>query len=290
MIENNRELFSLSLLAAALVCSFTLGQAEGGTSRTPPLYENLGHEHFAITTASPLAQRYFDQGLRLVFAFNHEEAIQAFEAAARLDRNAGMAYWGIAYALGPNINAVMDQEQQRRAYAAVQKARSVSQHLSRRERAYINALAKRYSLSPNDQKALDQAYADAMRAVARQYPEDLNAATLFAEALMDLRPWRYWNQAGKPQPGTLEMISILENVLQINPDHPGACHYYIHAVEASPHPGRALPCAERLPQLVPGAGHLVHMPAHIYMRLGQYQKASVHNAQAASLAKDRMRS
>jgi tetratricopeptide (TPR) repeat protein len=248
-----------------------------------PLYENLGSLQHPITTKEPLAQRYFDQGMRLVFAFNHEEAIRSFEQAARLDPDAAMAYWGIALALGPNINAPMEREQKPRAYEAIQKARAHASRVTPRERDYIDALTVRYSLSSDtDRTALDRIYADAMRALSRRHPDDPDAATLFAESLMDLRPWDYWTNEGRPQPGTPEIVEVLEAVLMRHPNHPGACHYYIHAVEASRRPERALPCAQRLPSLMPGAGHLVHMPAHIYIRVGMYEEAVERNIHAVA--------
>ena len=256
--------------------------AERVASRVP-LFENLGTLHHPITTRSKEAQRYFDQGLRLVYAFNHEEAIRAFEEAVRLDPSAAMAYWGIALALGPNINADMDKADERRAWEALQKARSYSAHATPAEQAYLQAISKRYSLKGPTRTALDKAYADAMRVLWKQFPEDLDAGALFAEALMDLHPWDVWTADGKPKSGTAEIVSTLEAVLARAPNHPGACHYYIHAVEASPTPERALACAERLPVLMPGAGHLVHMPAHIHMRLGHYHEAAEQNAQATEI-------
>lgn len=246
-----------------------------------PLFDNLGSLHHPITTTSEQAQQYFDQGVRLVYAFNHAEAVQAFEEAARLDPSAAMAYWGVALALGPNLNAASDARRERRAWDAVQKARRHSAHVSAAERGYIEALSKRYSLKGRARAALDKAYADAMRSLWRAFPEDPDAGVLFAEALMDLRPWDLWTAEGRPQAGTEEILSTLETILARHPDHPGACHYYIHAVEASPAPERALPCAERLPGLMPGAGHLVHMPAHTYIRLGRYHEASERNVEAA---------
>lgn len=245
-----------------------------------PLYDNLGTLHHAITTTSGQAQRYFDQGLRLVYAFNHEEAVQAFEEAARLDPSAAMAYWGVALALGPNINAAMSKPQERLALEALQKARAHSTHVSAAERGYIEALSKRYGAKGRTRGVLDKAYADAMKALWRQLPDDPDAGVLFAEAMMDLRPWDLWTAEGQPKPGTEEIVSTLESILSRYPDHPGACHYYIHAVEASPAPDRALACAERLPGLMPGAGHLVHMPAHIYMRLGRYHESAERNTHA----------
>ena len=251
-----------------------------------PLFDDLGTLHHPITTPSDQAQRYFDQGLRLVYAFNHEEAIRAFDEAARQDPSAAMAYWGIALALGPNINAPMEKKDELRAWDAVQKARAQSSHVSPVERAYIEALSKRYSARGGSRARLDRSYADAMRALWHQFPDDADAATLFAEALMDLRPWDLWTPDGRANPGTDEIVSTLETVLSAHPDHPGACHYYIHAVEASSSPERALSCAERLPQLMPGAGHLVHMPAHVYIRLGKYHEAAEQNSHAARVDQD----
>jgi tetratricopeptide (TPR) repeat protein len=251
---------------------------------SPTLFENLGSLHHPITTTSARAQQYFDQGLRLVYAFNHEEAIRSFEEAARQDPEAAMAYWGIALALGPNINAAMAKNDARRATEAIKQARARLGKVSASEQGYIDALTKRYVATKSaNRAALDKAYADAMRKVWRQYPDDPDAGVLFAESLMDLRPWDLWTSAGAPKPGTEEIVSTLETVLQKHPDHPGACHYYIHAVEASAQPERALPCADRLPGLIPGAGHLVHMPAHIYARVGQYHDSAERNAQAAQV-------
>lgn len=256
------------------------------TERHPslvPLYDNLGTLHHPITTSSNEAQRYFDQGLRFVYAFNHEEAILAFEESARLDPTAAMAYWGMALALGPNINESMDKAAERRAWEAVEKARAHRAHVSPAEQAYIDAIGKRYARNAHARPTLDKAYADAMRVVWRQFPNDPDAGVLFADALMDLHPWDLWTAAGKPKPGTEELVSTLESVLTRFPDHPGACHYYIHSVEASSTPERAVSCAERLPGLMPGAGHLAHVPAHIYMRLGRYHEAAERNAHAAEV-------
>ena len=250
----------------------------------PPVFDDLGTLQHAITTSSQTAQQYFDQGLRLVYAFNHDEANRAFTEAARLDPNCAMAYWGIAFTLGPNYNLPVDAERDRAAYAAIQKAVALAPNASEAERAYIDAIAKRHVADPNaDRTVLDAAFADAMREVAKRYPDDLDAATLFAESLMNLRPWGLWTHDGQPQPGTEEIVSTLESVLKRNPDHPGAIHYYIHAVEASNHPERAEPYADRLGKLVPGAGHLVHMPSHIYIRTGRYHDAAEVNATAAAI-------
>jgi tetratricopeptide (TPR) repeat protein len=250
----------------------------------PPLFDNLGSLHHPITTTSEQAQRYFDQGLRLLYAFNHEEAVRSFEAAVQQDPQAAMPYWGIALALGPNINHAMEKKDEPRAVEMVQKSRRLADGATLREHAYIDALAARYvGRKGTKRKKLDEGYAKAMRLVAERFPDDADAATLFAEALMDLRPWDLWKPDGRPQPDTEEIVATLESVLAQNPDHPGACHYYLHAVEASLRPERALPCAERLPGLMPGAGHLVHMPAHIYMRLGKYHEAVERNQQAVDV-------
>src|SRR5690606_17090534 len=229
-----------------------------------PLYDNLGTHHYSITTSNPQAQRYFDQGLRLYYAFNHQEAIRAFTEAVRLDPACAMCHWGVALALGPNINAPMDPTAVEPALAALEQARKGQ--ASDVERAMIDALAARYTTPPpEDRSTLDQTYADAMAKVVRQYPDNHEAAALYAESLMDLSPWRYWEN-GEPRPDTPKILAQLERVIAANPRHPGACHFFIHAVEAV-QPERAVPCAERLAGLMPGAGHLVHMPGHIYIRV-----------------------
>lgn len=249
-----------------------------------PLFDNLGRLHHPITTSSKEAQRYFDQGMTLCYAFNHPEAIRSFEQAAKLDPNCAMAHWGIAFALGANINMPMSDDAVPRAYAALQQAQKLAANVSEKERAYIDALAKRYGEKPTKDRApLDRAFADAMRNVSRRFPDDLDAAVLFAEALMDTMPWSYWTEDGKPKPETEEILLALESVLKRQPDHMGACHYYIHAVESSPNPEKGLPAAQRLRDLVPGAGHLVHMPSHIYLRLGQYHEASLCNERAVAV-------
>ncbi len=219
--------------------------------------------------------------MRLLYGFNHGEAIRSFDHAARLDPNCAMCYWGVAYAYGPHVNAGMDSAAAVAAYAALRQAQSRAQHASPRERAYIAALAHRYASNPPaDRAALDSAYAAGMGEVVKRYPEDWDAATLYAEALMDKRPWNYWDKkTGEPYPGTREIVAQLERVLRSDPRHPGACHYYIHAVEAVA-PEKAVACAERLAALMPGAGHLVHMPAHIYIRVGRYADAITANRHA----------
>jgi tetratricopeptide (TPR) repeat protein len=226
------------------------------------------------------AQRYFDQGMRLYYAFNHQEAIRAFEDAARLDPKCAMCPWGIALALGPNINAPMEDEAARAAYAAIRKALALAPNASGKEQALIRALAVRYAAEPSqDRASLDRAYADALRDVVHRYPGDLEARVLYAEALMDLNPWDYWTREGKPRENTPELLAQLEHVMARNPDHPGANHFYIHAVEAV-QPERAVAAAERLAALMPGAGHIVHMPGHIYIRVGRYEDAIKANEHA----------
>jgi Tetratricopeptide repeat len=246
----------------------------------PPLYTDLGTHHKAVETRVPLAQQYFDQGLRLVYGFNHAEAIRSFTRATELDPSCAMCWWGIAYAYGPHVNAGMDSASGVKAYEAAQKALSQSRKGSPSEQAYIRAISARYAAVPPANRAkLDSAYTRAMAEVARKYPNDLDAAALYAESLMDLRPWNYWTPEGKPYPGTETIVQQLERVIARNPEHPAACHYYIHAVEAV-NPQLAVPCAERLARLMPGVGHMVHMPAHIYIRVGRYKDAAASNVHA----------
>jgi tetratricopeptide (TPR) repeat protein len=244
------------------------------------LYTDLGPYHKAIGTKVPAAQQYFDQGLRLLYGFNQAEAIRSFTRAAELDPKCAICWWGIAYAYGPHVNAGMDSASGVSAYQAAQKALSLSGKAPGWQRAYIEAVAKRYAaVPPANRASLDSAYSRSMRAVAKRYPKDLDATTLAAESMMDLRPWNYWTPEGKPYPGSDEIVRMLESVIARNPEHPGACHYYIHAVEAV-NPQLAVPCAERLARLMPGEGHMVHMPAHIYVRVGRYKDAAASNVHA----------
>jgi tetratricopeptide (TPR) repeat protein len=246
----------------------------------PPLYPDLGTHHKAVGTRVPLAQQYFDQGLRLVYGFNHAEAIRSFTRATELDPACAMCWWGIAYAYGPHVNAGMDSASGVKAYEAAQKAFALSRTASPWQRAYIRAVTARYAAVPPVNRAgLDSAYTRGMAAAVRSYPNDLDAAALYAESLMDLRPWNYWMPDGQPYPGTREIVRQLERVIARDPQHPGACHYYIHAVEAV-NPQLAVPCAERLARLMPGVGHIVHMPAHIYIRVGRYNDAAASNVHA----------
>jgi tetratricopeptide (TPR) repeat protein len=293
-VSASRLVCGLGAMLLMSACASTSGQRSSSQpAATPagesgtPLFNNLGTLHHPISTSSPKAQQYFDQGLRLVFAFNHEEAVNSFKEAAKLDPKAAMPYWGIGLALGPNINLPMNREAEKQAYEAVQKARSLAPNATAQEQAYIEALAVRYSIAPDAKReALDAAYADAMGKVSARYPKDADAATLYAESMMDLQPWDYWTAEGQPKGHAVEIVETLERALALNSDHMGACHYYIHAVEASSKPERALPCAKRLPDLAPGAGHLVHMPGHIYLRLGMYKEAVERNVHASSVDHD----
>jgi tetratricopeptide (TPR) repeat protein len=255
-----------------------------------PLFDGMGDHHHPITISDPDAQRYFDQGLTIDFAFNHAESVRSFRAAQRLDPECAMCYWGEALALGPNINVtsngkvVMSDEDRIAAYAAIRKALELKDGASEKERDYIDALAARYNGDPaTPREPLDEAYVEAMRALYKKYPDDDDAASLFAESLMNTMPWDYWLDADNPKPRTVEALDALEAVLARTPDHPMAIHLYIHAVEASSKPERAEGPADTLANLVPGAGHLVHMPAHIYWRVGRYHDASEANVRAAAV-------
>jgi tetratricopeptide (TPR) repeat protein len=272
--------FALALLTAVacLTCAREPAPAPEVAAADAPgakLFAGLGDHTHPISTDSTEAQRWFDQGLMLTFGFNHDAAIRAFEEAARHDPRCAMCWWGVAFVLGPNYNAPMGPDATGRALAALARARALAPGASDAERAYVEALGARYSSDlAADRVALDRGFADAMGAVARAYPEDLDAATFHAEALMNLRPWKLYSNAGEPAPDTPEIVGILESVLARDPAHPGANHLYIHAVEASRTPERALAAADRLGGLAPDAGHLVHMPSHIYWRVGFYDRAA----------------
>lgn len=251
------------------------------TDKQAPLFDNLGTLDFPITTNSELAQKYFNQGVILAYGFNHEEAFRSFEEAARLDTNCAMAYWGMAYVIGPNINLPMNAGVVATAYEAVERAMSLLDDETQREKDYVIALSKRYTNEElEDRTHLDKAYSDAMRELVSKYPNDLDAATMFAESIMDLHPWDYWLKDGTPQPWTLEILTSLEGAIERNTDHHGSNHLYIHAIEASKNPERGNASADKLRFLAPGAGHLVHMPAHIYIRTGQYHEGSLANQRA----------
>ncbi len=248
------------------------------------LFEGMGSHRRAVTTSSREAQRYFDQGLTWAYAFNHDEAARAFARAGELDASCAMAWWGVALVNGPHINnPLMDEQHSKAAYEAWKHASELSAagHASAVERALIDALGKRYAWpAPTDRAELDKAYAGAMRGVWEKYPNDADVGTLFAESMMDLRPWDLWMQDGTAQPGTEELVGALERVLAMKPEHPGANHLYIHAMEASPRAEKAVAAADRLRAMVPAAGHLVHMPSHIDVRVGRWDKASDANVRA----------
>jgi tetratricopeptide (TPR) repeat protein len=244
----------------------------------------VGRQRHAIHTASHEAQDFFDQGVTLLYGFNHEEAARAFQRAAELDPGSPMPLWGIAMAVGPNYNLDVDAQREKLAFETVQKAQKLAAHAPQVEKDYVAALAARYSAdAAPDYKKLSRDFAAAMKALSEKYPDDLDAATFYAESLMDLNPWKLWTHDGKPAEGTGEILRVLESVLQRAPNHAGANHYYIHAVEASTHPERALPSAHRLETMIPQAGHLVHMPAHIYIRTGDYAAAVKNNVEAAQV-------
>lgn len=248
-----------------------------------PRLLNLGDHTFPVTTRSAEAARFMSQGLNLSYGFNHAEAGRAFREAARLDPDCAMAYWGQALVLGPNINAPMNPEDEPRALALVKEALARRANASSREQAFIDALAERYSGSPDDRKARDQAYAAAMKRVVERFPDDLDAAVLSVEAVMDLRPWGYWMRDGRPYEGTAEAVRLIESAMQRNPRHPGALHLYIHLMESTPDVWKAEAAADTLLTLAPAAGHLVHMSSHIYQRVGRYADA-VHSNELAVLA------
>ncbi|HEX7315155.1 MAG TPA: tetratricopeptide repeat protein [Pyrinomonadaceae bacterium] len=277
--------FPLTVLALVLACGVAAAQHQHAAAPAPDvrLLENLGTFHLPVKTSVPEAQRFFDQGMILVYGFNHDEAARAFRRAAELDPRMAMAHWGLALALGPNYNDTsIPAERMKAAHEAVQKGLALAAGGPAHEREYLEALGKRFSVEPGvDQKKLWVTYRDAMAELVRRYPDDAEAATLWADAAMVINAWRLFDGAGKPAEGTEEIISTLEAVMRRAPEHIGAHHLYIHAVEASTTPERALLSADRLAALSPAAGHLVHMPAHIYMRTGDYERAAQSNEWAA---------
>ncbi len=251
-----------------------------------PRLQNLGTHVFPVSTRSRQAQLFINQGLRLAYAFNHAEARRAFREAARLDPNLAMAYWGQALVLGPNINAAMEPNEEPSAYELIQQAIKLRPRASERERAYIDALAERYSGRADDRRPRDEAYAIAMRKVYERLPNDLDAATLYVESVMDLRPWGYWQRDGAPHEGTADIVQITERVIARNPMHPGALHMYVHLMEGTATPEKAEGAADKLLTLMPAAGHMVHMPAHIYQRVGRYADAIKSNQLAIAADED----
>jgi tetratricopeptide (TPR) repeat protein len=278
-----------SILVAGLVSGIAAAQHSAhapGEAKPVTLMAGTGSHRHPIATSSAEAQKFFDQGMILLFGFNHEESVRSFQKAAELDPKAAMPHWGKALALGANYNdAAPVNERLLKAREEVEKALALSAGGPENERAYAEALSKRYVADPAaaDKPTLAREYHAAMRALSRKYPDDLDAATLYAESGMNLRPWKLYSPDGTPEEGTEEIVAVLESVLKRAPNHPGANHYYIHAVEASRQPEKALPSAGRLETLVPSAGHLVHMPAHIYMRTGDYLAAEKSNAVAAEV-------
>jgi tetratricopeptide (TPR) repeat protein len=279
----------MRLLKAGCVVAWltlVLGSALQASAEQRPvtLMSGLGDWHHPVSTKNKEAQEFFDQGLRLIYAFNHDEAARSFHKAAELDSSLAIAFWGVAEAVGPNYNDPASEDRFKEAHAAIQKAVDLSANASGNEKAYIAAMAKRFPADPKaDLRKAAEEYHDAMREVVKNYPDDLDAATLFAEAGMDLHPWGLWHQDGTPLAGTEEIVATLESVIRREPNHLGAVHYYIHAVEASNSPERALAGANRLASLAPEAGHIVHMPAHVYIRTGDYAAAVKTNQEAAEV-------
>ncbi len=273
-------------LCAMLLCLGVAAQEHASHTQSRPvtLVTGLGDLHHPVSTHNSQAQQFFDQGLRFIYAFNHDEAARSFQHAGELDPKFAMAFWGVAEAVGPNYNDPADPGRYKQAHEAVQKAVELSVDASASDQAYIQALAKRFPADPNsDLKKAAEDYRDAMRALVSEFPDDLDAATLFAEAGMNLHPWGLWHPDGTPEAGTEEIVSTLESVIKRDPNHLGAIHYYIHAVEASASPERALAGANRLAAMAPGAGHIVHMPAHVYIRTGDYEAAVKTNEKAAEV-------
>ncbi len=280
-----------ALLFILPLAAFAQHEHSAAPARQAVLMPGLGDVHHPITTKNPEAQKFFDQGLALIWAFNHDEALRSFQRAAELDPDCAMAYWGIALAVGPNYNdPEPDLGREKTAWDAVQHGLALASNATQAEHDYLTALATRYTNEPTpDLKRFALFYKTAMGELVKKYPNDLDAAVLYAESAMDLRPWELWTADGKPAEGTEEIVATLESVLQRDPNHIGANHFYIHAVEASPHPERAQASADRLAKLAPGAGHLVHMPAHIYIRVGDYADAVRANEEAAEVDRQYIR-
>ena len=278
--------YPVSVLLAVLLCGVAFAQDHSSHNQSKPatLMSGLGDLHHPVSTRNAEAQQFFDQGLRLIYAFNHDEAARSFQRAAELDPKLAMAYWGIAEAVGPNYNDPASADRFRQAHEAIQKAVDLSANAAPSEQAYIQAMALRFPADPkSDLRKAAENYHDAMREVSKKYPDDLDAATLFAESGMNLHPWGLWHHDGTPEAGTEEIVATLESVMRRDPNHMGAIHYYIHAVEASPNPERALAGANKLASLAPAAGHIVHMPAHVYIRTGDYESAVKTNEEAAAV-------
>ncbi len=279
-----RHVLALSLGFAMF--SLAMAQDHSAHQQVKPatLMSGYGNLHHPVSTSSPQAQQFFDQGLRQIYAFNHDEAARSFQRSAALDPKLAMAHWGVAEAVGPNYNDPASDERFAAAHAAIQEAVDLAAHASPAEQAYIQAMALRFPADPKaDRRQAAEAYHDAMREVSKKFPDDLDAATLFAESGMNLNPWGLWLVDGTPREGTTEIVTTLESVIRREPNHLGAIHYYIHATEASANPERALAGANKLASLAPGAGHIVHMPAHVYIRTGDYEAAVKTNEEAAAI-------
>jgi tetratricopeptide (TPR) repeat protein len=282
-----RHLLFVILLLSPIVAFGQHSHAPAQPPAPATLEAGLGDINHPVTTNNAEAQKFFNQGLAYLYGFNHEEAVKSFKQAAQLDPNLAMAYWGIALAMGSNYNVPADGPALIEAFSNLQKAIALAPKASDNERAYINALSKRYSSDISaDQHKLAVDYKNAMGELSKTYPDDLDAATLYAESMMNLRPWKLWTSDGKPAEDTLEIVAVLESVLRRNPNHTGANHYYIHAVEASNTAERGLPSADRLGKIAPKAGHLVHMPSHIYNRTGDYAEAAKSNVDAIVVDKE----
>ncbi|MFN0112358.1 MAG: tetratricopeptide repeat protein [Blastocatellia bacterium] len=278
-----KSLLFIAVLSLTTVSALAQHEHHASSSEPAKLLPGLSNLNHSVTTQSAEAQKFFNQGLALIYGFNHEEAKRSFERAAQLDPKLAMAYWGVALAVGPNYNeAQIDPSRLLAADMALEKAKELATGASEKERDYIDALAKRFQLKTDLKKcAVD--YKDAMAALHTKYPDDVNAATLYADSMMNLTPWQLWDKNGKPAEFTMAIVATLEKAIKRQPDHIGANHLYIHAVEASKTPGRALPSAGKLGDLAPAAGHLVHMPSHIYIRTGDYQAAAKANEDAAKV-------
>jgi tetratricopeptide (TPR) repeat protein len=276
----------ISILIALLLCVPSIAQDHSAHGQAKPatLMSGVGEIHHPVSTSNPEAQKFFDQGLCLIYDFNHDEAARSFQRAADLDPKLAIAYWGVAEAVGPNYNDPASDDRFRQAHEAIQKAADLSANASPSEQAYIQAMAKRFPADPKaDLRKAAEDYHDAMREVSKKFPDDLDAATLFAESGMNLHPWGLWHVDGTPEAGTEEIVATLESVIRRDPNHLGAIHYYIHATEASANPERALAGANRLAAMAPAAGHIVHMPAHVYIRTGDYEAAVKTNEEAAAV-------
>jgi tetratricopeptide (TPR) repeat protein len=276
----------VSALFGLLLCVPSIAQDHTAHTQSKPatLMSGVGNVHHPVSASNPEAQKFFDQGLCLIYDFNHDEAARSFQRAAEFDPKLAIAYWGIAEAVGPNYNDPASEERFKQAHEAIQKAVDLSGNASPSEQAYIQAMAKRFPADPKaDLKKAAEDYHDAMREVVKKYPDDLDAATLFAESGMNLHPWGLWHVDGTPEAGTEEIVTTLESVIRRDPNHLGAIHYYIHATEASSNPERALAYANKLAALAPNAGHIVHMPSHVYIRTGDYEAAVKTNEEAAAV-------